>query len=56
MSEGRFSIRTPECAKVADGRRRHTFVKVDGQYACSNCGETPNAQDPWGQRAAKKAS
>lgn len=56
MSEGRFSVRTPECEKVADGRRRHHFVKADGQFRCNNCGEPANARDPWGQHAAKKAS
>jgi len=40
-------VYTAECSKLLDGRTRHTFTKVDGEFTCSNCGQASDPARRW---------
>ena len=47
------TVHTPTCPKDPDGRPRHYFVKVDGEFVCQNCGHVSQPGQRWDRRRKK---
>jgi hypothetical protein len=42
-------LRPVECETLLDGRQKHWFAKIDGQFVCRHCGKPNDPADPWDQ-------
>lgn len=42
-----FTLHTAACPKLPDGRARHLYVLVAGEYVCAVCGQVSDPARRW---------